>query len=357
VTEPRSALVELTLARFRMFFREPSAVFWTFGFPVLLSIALGAAFRNRPPEAVRVAIEAGPGADRILTALSAPLEGSADDTRSPGSEVKATIEDTPLAHRDLRTGKVVLVIVPGEPRAYRYDETRPEARLARAMVDDRLQRAEGRKDPTRAVDERVTERGTRYIDFLIPGLIGLNLMSSSMWGIGYLIVDMRTRKLIKRMLATPMRRGDFLLSFVLMRALFVLFEVPILLAFGWIAFGVRVTGSPFLILALSVLGALTFAGLGLLVASRAQNTQTVGGLMNLVMMPMFIGSGVFFSASKFPDSVQPFVHALPLTILNDSLRAVVNEGATLPEIGRPMAILALWGLVSFAAALRLFRWI
>ena len=150
------------------------------------------------------------------------------------------------ARPQLRAGKVALVVVPGEPRTYRYDETRPEARLARLLVDDRLQRAEGRADPTRVADEHVTEPGARYIDFLVPGLVGLTLMSSSMWGIGYVIVEMRTKKLVKRMLATPMRRGDFLLSFVVMRALFVLVEVPVLFAFGWIAFGVRVTGSPVL---------------------------------------------------------------------------------------------------------------
>jgi ABC-2 type transport system permease protein len=343
-TKWRSAILELTLTRFRMFFREPSAVFWTFGFPVLLSVALGAAFRNRPPEPAHVAIQAGPGAERTLAELTS-------------NEVKAVVEPAEAARDDLRAGRVVLIVVPGEPRTYRYDDTRPEARLARATVDDRLQRAAGRVDPTRSVDERVTEPGRRYIDFLIPGLIGLNLMSSSMWGIGYLIVDMRTRKLIRRMLATPMRRGDFLLSFVLMRALFVLLEVPVLLAFGWLVFGVRVTGSPVLILALSVLGALTFAGLGLLVASRAQNTQTVGGLMNLVMMPMFIGSGVFFSASNFPDRVQPVLRALPLTVLNDALRAVVNQGATLTQVATPMLVLGIWAAVSFAAALKLFRWL
>ncbi len=345
MTEPRAAIVELTLTRFRMFFREPSAVFWTFGFPVLLSIALGAAFRNRPPEAVPVVIEAGPGAERILAELGANRD-----------QVKATIEDAETSRKDLRIGKALLLIVPGETRTYRYDDTRPQARLARAVVDDRLQRAEGRVDPTPSADEHVTELGTRYIDFLIPGLIGLNLMSSSMWGIGYLIVDMRTRKLMTRMLATPMRRSDFLLSFVLMRSLFVLLEVPVLLVFGRVAFGVRVAGSPPLVLALSVVGALTFAGLGLLVASRARNTQTVGGLMNLVMMPMFVGSGVFFSSANFPHSVQPALRALPLTVLNDALRAVVNEGQTLGEIGRPLAVLAAWAIVSFVAALKLFRW-
>jgi ABC-type multidrug transport system permease subunit len=228
--------------------------------------------------------------------------------------------------------------------------------MARALVDDLLQRAEGRVDPTPVRDQRVTEPGARYIDFLIPGLVGLNLMSSSMWGIGYLIVEMRTKKLIKRFVATPMRRGDFLISFVVMRAVFILVEVPVLFAFGWVAFGVRVEGSLALLMALSLLGSLAFAGIGLLVASRARNTQTVGGLMNLVMMPMFIGSGVFFSTSNFPDAMQPFLRALPLTALNDALRAVTNEGAGLRQLGLGMVVLAGWALASFAAALRMFRW-
>jgi ABC-type multidrug transport system permease subunit len=340
----RSALAELTLARFRLFFREPSAMFWTFGFPVVLAVALGVAFRNRPPEAVHVAVEAGPGAEKTLAALAS-------------SDVKATVEDAATARADLRVGKVSVVVVPGDPRTYRYDETRPEARLARLLVDDRLQRAEGRGDPTHVSDEHVTEPGARYIDFLVPGLLGMTLMSSSMWGIGYVIVELRTKKLVKRMLATPMRKGDFLLSFVVMRALFVLIEVPVLVAFGWVAFGVRVVGSVLLVLAVSLLGALAFAGLGLLVASRAQNTQTVGGLMNLVMMPMFVGSGVFFSSANFPEAVQPVLRALPLTALNDALRAVINEGASAGAIARPMLVLALCGVLSFGAALKVFRWL
>jgi ABC-type multidrug transport system permease subunit len=342
-TRPRSALLELTLARFRLFFREPSALFWTFGFPVILSVALGIAFRNRPPEPVLVDVEDGPQAEATRTALSAP-------------NVHATVRSPDQAGGELRAGKVPLVVVPGDPVTYRYDDTRPEARLARAAVDDLLQRAAGRRDPLVVSDHRVTDPGARYIDFLIPGLVGLNLMQSSMWGIGYLIVEMRTKKLVKRLLATPMRRADFLLSFVIMRAVFVLVEVPILFAFGWLAFGVRIAGSWWLVLGLSLLGALSFAGLGLLVASRAQNTQTVGGLMNLVMMPMFIGSGVFFATSHFPDAMQPFLRALPLTAVNDALRGVANQAAGARDVIGEMAVLTGWGTVSFAAALKMFRW-
>jgi ABC-2 type transport system permease protein len=347
VTERRSALAELTLVRFRLFFREPSAVFWTFGFPVILSVTLGIAFRNRPPEPLHVAVAA-------VDADPSRARSTLDALDSP--QIKATLRDPATAREELRTGKVVLVVVPGDPVTYRYDETRPEGRLARAAVDDRLQRAAGRHDAVAVADEHVTERGARYIDFLIPGLVGLNLMQSSMWGIGYLIVEMRTKKLVKRLLATPMRRTDFLLSFVLMRALFVLVEVPVLFAFGWLVFGVHIAGSMLLLFGLSLLGALTFAGIGLLVASRAQNTQTVGGLMNLVMMPMFIGSGVFFATTNFPDAMQPYLRALPLTAMNDSLRAVANQGAGFADVSRAIAVLAAWGLLSFAAALKLFRW-
>jgi ABC-type multidrug transport system permease subunit len=338
-------LWELTLTRWRSFFREPSAVFWTFGFPLILAIALGVAFRNRPPEPVSLAVESGDAdAPRIFAALQ----------KSP--DVRAWLLDHDAAAQALRTGKVSVVIVPGTPRTYRWDPTRPESRLARGVADDLLQRAEGRADPTPIADSRVTEPGSRYIDFLIPGMLGMGLMQSGLWGIGFVIVEMRTRKLIKRMMATPMRRSHFLMAFVFMRALFLVVELPILIGFGVGVFGVPLRGSLLLVLALSVLGSLTFAGMGLLVASRAQNTQTVGGLINLVSMPMFILSGVFFSSARFPDVMQPVIRLLPLTALNDALRAVMLDGAGVHSLFKPTFILLAWGLASFAVALRLFRW-
>lgn len=340
----RSPLVQLTLARIRGFFREPSAVFWTFAFPVLLTIALGIAFRSRPPEPVRTAVEAGPAAEAARAALSA------------GRGVEAQVLPPDAAQVALRTGRVSIVVVPGDPPTYRYDPTRPESRLARAVADDLLQRAAGRADPLAPRDELVAEPGTRYVDFLVPGLVGMNIMSAGMWGIGWVIVEDRQKKLLRRMVATPMRRSDYLLAFVLVRLLFLVLEVPVLVGFGTLAFGVPLRGSLLALGAVAVLGALAFAGLGLLVASRAKNTQTASGLMNLVMMPMFVLSGVFFSADNFPAFVQPAVRALPLTALNDGLRAVMNEGAGLAALLPQAALLAAVALVSFAAALRLFRW-
>jgi ABC-2 type transport system permease protein len=344
----RSPLWQLTLARLRGFFREPSTVFWSFGFPVLLTVALGVAFRSRPPEPVRVGVEAG-----------APGAQAAEDVRA-ALAARPDVAVRVLAPADarvaLRTGRVALVVVPGDPPTYRLDPTRPESRLARAVADDLLQRAAGRHDALGPREEPVTEPGARYVDFLVPGLLGMNLMSSGMWGIGWVIVELRSKKLLKRMVATPMRRGDFLLSFVAMRLFFLVIEVPIFLAFAVLAFGVPVRGPAVALIAMAALGALAFSGLGLLVACRASNTQTVSGLINLVMMPMFVLSGVFFSAENFPEAMQPAIRALPLTALNDGLRAVMNEGAGLLAVAPQAALLGGVAAVSFALALRFFRW-
>jgi ABC-type multidrug transport system permease subunit len=260
------------------------------------------------------------------------------------------------AQKALRAGKVSLVVGAGPQRTYEFDPTRPESRIARALVDDALQRAEGRTDATPVKDQLVTEPGSRYIDFLIPGLLGFNLMSSGLWGVGFVLVEMRVGKLIKRMTATPMSRAHFLLSFVIVRGLFLLGELPLLLSFAHWVFQVPIRGSIFLIVALSILGSLVFAGMGLLVGSRAQNTQTVAGLVNLVSLPMGICSGVFFSAGRFPEVFQPLIKALPLTALIEGVREVMLEGAGPAAVARQVMILLIWGAVSFAVALRVFRW-
>ena len=337
-------LVQLSLARMREFYREPEAIFWVFGFPIVLAFALGIAFRNRGPGELRVAVLRGAGDSVVVAAVG----------RAPG--LSPVVLDSTEARLQLRTGRVALLVVPGEPVVYRFDSTRTESRLARLEVDDALQRARGRTDVARVTDERVTEPGSRYIDFLIPGLLGMNLMGSGLWGVGFSVVQARTKKLLKRFMATPMRRSDYLLAFILSRLVFLFVEVAALVGFGWVMFRVGVRGSIGAVAAITVLGSLSFAGLGMLVASRARTIEAVSGLMNLVMLPMWILSGTFFSYARFPDAMQPFVKALPLTALNDALRAVMIDGSSLAHLGAPLAIVSVWGLVSFLVALRIFRW-
>ncbi|HEV8265556.1 MAG TPA: ABC transporter permease [Gemmatimonadales bacterium] len=337
-------LFQLTLARMREFYREPEAIFWVFGFPIVLAFALGLAFRNAGPGKLKVGVAAGPGD----TAVAAALDSS--------PRLDATVLDGSAARLQLRTGRIALLIVPGAPLVYRYDSTRTESRLARLEVDDVLQRARGRADPAPVRDDRVVEPGSRYIDFLIPGLLGMNLLGSGIWGVGFSVAQARQKKLLKRFMATPMRRSHYLLGFILSRLVFLFVEVAALVGFGWVMFDVGVRGSFATLAGTAVFGALSFSGLGLLVASRARTIEGVSGLMNLVMLPMWILSGTFFSYARFPDAMIPFVKALPLTALNDALRAVMIDGSGVAGIGAPLAIVGAWGVVSFAVALKIFRW-
>lgn len=341
---PRSPLVELTLARVREFLREPEALFWVFAFPILLALALGLAFRGKGPEKVPVGVLQGPHAAETAAALG----------RSPALSVR--IYDGRAGRDALRTGKVSLLVEEAGGLVYRLDPTRPDARAARLEVDDAIQRAAGRRDPLLPREALVTDPGSRYIDFLVPGLLGLNLMGTGMWGVGFSIVNARTKKLLKRLAATPMRRSEYLLSQMLARLVFLVFEVALLVGFGWIAFGVEVRGSIAALAVVSLAGAASFAGLGLLVSSRARTVEGVSGLMNLVMLPMWLLSGTFFSWERFPAASHPFIRALPLTALNDALRAVMTEGQPLSSLGTELLVLVLAGTVSFVVAVRVFRW-
>ncbi|MGH7608147.1 MAG: ABC transporter permease [Gemmatimonadales bacterium] len=343
-------MFQLALARMREFYREPEAVFWVFGFPLVLAFALGLAFRNTGPGELQVGVAAAGAAEDwgADSALAAALDSS--------PRLAASVLDSGQARLRLRTGRIALLVLPGDPLTYRYDSTRTESRLARLEVDDVVQRARGRTDAAAVRDERVVTPGSRYIDFLIPGLLGMNLLGSGVWGVGFSVVQARQKKLLKRFMATPMRRGHYLLSFILSRLLFLILEVAALVGFGWLIFGVGVRGSFATLAGITILGAFAFAGLGLLVASRARTIEGVSGLMNLVMLPMWILSGTFFSYSRFPDAMIPFVKALPLTALNDALRAVMIDGAGAASVATPVAIVVGWGAASFLVALQIFRW-
>jgi ABC-type multidrug transport system permease subunit len=262
----------------------------------------------------------------------------------------------------LRTGKTELIVFARtqdgtEVYEYQYDPTRPGSVLARNLVNDVLQRAAGREDVISTKDSEYKELGGRYIDFLVPGLIGMSLMGGGIWAVGFAIVDMRIRKLLKRFLATPMKRSHFLMGLMLSRMLFMIPEIAILLVFSHFVFDVTCQGSYLLLTGLIILGAIEFSGIGLLVASRAKTMEAASGLMNLIMVPMWIGSGIFFSAERFPEFLQPAIALLPLTPLISALRKVMLEGAGLVQMGPEFAVIIGWSVVTYLVALRIFRWV
>jgi len=337
-------LIELSLARLREFAREPEAVFWAFIFPMLMSVTMALAFPGGGGKPALVGIEPGPRAAAVRETLAHAPGVAVRDIR-PGDQARA-----------LREGEVHLLVVPTEPPAYRFDPSRDESRVARLMVDDALKRAAGRGDPWSAREEPLQVAGSRYVDWLIPGIVGLTIMGTSMWGIGFAIVQARMRKLLKRLVASPMRKSEYLLAQVAWRMVLLPPEAGVPLVFGVFVLGMPVRGSLLSLSVVCLAGALAFGSLGLLLASRARTFEAISGLMNLSMVPMWILSGVFFSSSNFPQAMQPAIQALPLTALNNALRSIVLEGEPLGSVVRELAVLGAWGVGGFALALRLFRW-
>jgi ABC-2 type transport system permease protein len=340
----RSAFTELTLARVRELVREPEAIFWVFVFPIILAAILGLAFREGSSETFAVAVVAGPHAETRRAALAQ------DSALQPRVVAEAD------AQRALARGHVALVVSADDPPTYQYDPTRPESRAARLSVDAALQRAAGRQDVFTAARSEVSEPGARYVDFLVPGLLGMNLMGTGMWGLGFSLVVARNGNLLKRLIAAPVRRSQLLGAQLASRLLFLIPEAGALLLFAYFVLDVPMRGSVLLLTLVSLVGALAFAGLGLLTAARPRTIEGVSGLMNLVMVPMWIFSGIFFSTERFPASMQLFVQALPLTALIDALRAVMLDGSGVAAIAHELLILTGWGVVSFALALKVFRW-
>jgi ABC-2 type transport system permease protein len=349
-------LVELTIARIKETIREPEALFWVFVFPILLAVGLGIAFREKPVDTVRIAIENSSAAEKLTRLLS---------TRR---NIEPVTLDAKTAFEQLRKGKVDLVIgvdndiktqgvneLPGK-LVFTYDETRSSSEIARLTTQDTIERGLGRKDLISIRDNKVVTPGARYIDFLIPGLIGMNLMGSGMWAVGFGVVYARTRRLLKRLAATPMRRSDYLTGFMLSRMIFLVPEVAMLVVLGWIMFKVQVYGSIIDLTVVSVLGSFTFASMGLLVAARAKTIEAASGWMNFIMMPMYILSGSFFSYERFPAFSLPLIRALPLTALNDALRAVMNDGRPLYSLWLELTVMAVWLILSFVVSLKIFKW-
>jgi ABC-type multidrug transport system permease subunit len=342
-------LVELIKTRLREFLREKGVLFWVFGFPLLMAMGLGVAFRAKAPDKPRVVLVRD-GATALATKV----------LRS--NDLLVTVAPRDEARRALVTAKADLLVELGtNPNGtpvvhYTYDPKQEKSVWARTVTDGVVERALGRVDVTLPVEHHVTEQGSRYIDFLLPGLIGMNLMGTSMWGVGYNLVVARKRKLLRRYAVTPMSRAQFLLSYFLSRSIFLLLELTILVCFGWLVFDTVIKGHFLFLVAMAFLGAASFAGISLLIGARVENTESANGWMNLIQLPMWVLSGTFFSYERFPEWLHFPIRCLPLTALSDALRRIYNQGANPSQLGMEITVLVLWGLAGYLVALRHFRW-
>lgn len=327
--------------------REPEVLFWVFVFPVILALGLGVAFADPGTGELRVVVERGSTVEAHVEALASREEFAVE------------VMDVREAEDALRRGEAILTLGDSDEDdgvLVRFDPTRPEARTARRLVDAALQEAAGAPRPVSIRAREVRQRGHRYIDWLIPGLIGLNLMSTGLWSVAFYVTQSRQNRQLRRLVATPMPRSHFLLAQVLARFAFLVAEIPVLVVFAWLVFDVQVEGSLTALAVISVLGAACFTGFGLLAATRARTTEGVSGIINVIIMPMVVLSGVFFSPARFPDELQPVIGILPLTAVNDALRAVYNDGLGLASTSGELLLIAAWTAATFLVALLLFRW-
>jgi ABC-2 type transport system permease protein len=341
------SLYQLILVHFKTFFREPAILFWAIMFPILMAWVLGIAFSNKG-ETMRTVYVTGSGQPEVITGVK--VFGA-----ETGNPFRITFRNTSEqeAVSAIKRGIIALYVeVKGKTLVYHFDPHNPDAQLVHLMLEREISglRREGSSiDPLQA-------QGTRYIDFLIPGLIALGIMNSCLWGIGWSLIETRMKKLMRRMVATPMKRSVFLSSHIVTRIILGGVETILLFLFAWLYFGTTITGSVPAFITLFIAGVLAFAGIAILAASRTDKTEIGNGLINAVTLTMTILSGIFFNYHNFPDWAVPVIQALPLTILADGVRAIFIEAAGFREVMVPIIILTVTGLITFGVGLRIFKW-
>ncbi len=370
-------LWQLISALFREIIREPGVLFWGILFPILMSLGLGLAFTKKSDVIRKVAIidlaeKTDSGSDKTSFAGFLQKNCERNSRREPDTwQWKYTIKDEKLGNsiflfysmrydeaiRFLKRGTInVLLFEKKDSLEYHFDPMNPDAQLTYLKLSAIAGKGEINPITNNAAIKPLTVTGTRYIDFLVPGLISMGVMMSSMWGISYGIIEKRSKKLLRRLVATPMKKSHFLIALITVRVVMNFIESLVLFLFALIAFKMTIQGSiPALILTF-LAGNIAFAGIAVFVSSHTSNTEVGNGLINFVVFPMMVLSGIFFSYQNFPDWSLPVIKNLPLTMLTDGIRSIFNEGAGFHEVTFPIMILLAVGTLFFSAGLKIFKW-
>jgi len=365
----------LTIASFREIIREPGVLFWGVLFPILMSLGLGLAFTKKTEITRKVAVINPCGQiSEDSSSLCYFLENICEKN-TPGDKAdyiwKFTIADEKLGNSiflfyemvwdeamvQLKRGTVNCILTNGENGpVFHFDPMNSDAELTYLKLNSIIGKGEIMPAIGNAEIRPLTITGTRYIDFLLPGLITLGVMMSTMWGISYGIIEKRSKKLLRRLVATPMKKSHFLIAQITVRLTMNFIEAAILLLFAVITFNVSVQGSISAFILMFLAGNIAFSGIAVFVSSHTSNTEVGNGLINFVVTPMMVLSGIFFSYHNFPEWSIPVIQKLPLTMLTDGIRSIFNEGAGYQEVALPILILIATGVVFFTAGLKIFKW-
>ncbi|MEI7896247.1 MAG: ABC transporter permease [bacterium] len=369
---------QLIMANVRELIREPGVLFWGIVFPILMSLGLGVAFTKKKDISTEVAVIGrnhlmNSSSDTASVLLSFLLTNKAIPGQDKNGVLtrKVTIPDDKLGNTtfifkslswkdamvSLKRGNLNIVLDEKNGRVqYHFDPMNPDAQLTYLKLSKLLNTAGPVAKKPETEISLLTVSGTRYIDFLVPGLIAMGVMMSCMWGVSYAIIERRSKKLLRRMVATPMKRSNFLMALITVRVVMNFVEAGLLFLAAWLAFNITIQGNVAALFALFVAGNFAFAGIAIFISSHTAKTEIGNGLINALSMPMMVLSGVFFSYHNFPEWSIPVIQKFPLTMMADGIRSIMIEGAGFSETAMPMIVLALTGLVFFVAGMKIFRW-
>ncbi len=368
-------LWQLTLALFREIIREPGVLFWGILFPILMSLGLGLAFTKKADVVRKVAVSRFSDISypetseiyRFLELRCTKHQPEAEDEIWWEYEIKDDKLGNTLflfyemdwneAMVMLKRGTVNLILKSNNGKTeYHFDPVNSDAELTYLKLRNIIGSGEILSVGNNSEIQPMTITGTRYIDFLVPGLITMGVMMSSMWGISYGIIEKRSKKLLRRLVATPMKKSHFLIALITVRITMNFIEALVLILFALITFNMTIQGSISALILIFIAGNIAFAGIAVFASSHTSNTEVGNGLINAVVMPMMILSGIFFSYHNFPDWSVKIIQMLPLTMLTDGIRSIFNEGAGYNEVAIPVLVLSATGIIFFSAGLRIFKW-
>jgi ABC-2 type transport system permease protein len=361
-------LFRLIAAQFLEIIREPAVLFWGIVFPILMAWGLGIAFTQKNDITRKIAIVRYVGAEHGKSKLFCFLETNASKKdgqytiglKNPKlGNIRLVFVETVWkdAYTMLKKGKINLILEDNiNSIQYHFDPASADAQMLYQQLNSMMTNGTDFYSANQTEIKPLTISGTRYIDFLIPGLLAMGVMMSATWGISYTMIERRSKKLLRRMVATPMKKSNFLIALVSVRFMMNVLEGLILFLFAWLVFGIHMQGSFSALLGVFIAGNIAFAGIAILVSSHTASPEVGNGIINALVTPMMVLSGVFFSYHNFPDWSQPVIENLPLTMLADSMRSIFNEGAGWAQVYYQIAVLSVTGLVCFVVGLKIFKW-
>lgn len=345
-------LLILTSVELKEYIREPGIIFWAILFPILLALGLGMAFSGSGSQDRTVALLCEKNCEQAFSKLGDQLKVGNDKTGYTNFDFKKTTWDEAVLM--LKQGKTGLVIEENDlgEYIYHFDPANTDARLSYMQLSDHFKKVNSNEEEISVLKQK----GTRYVDFLVPGLMAIGIMMSCMWGISYSNVDKRNKKLLRRMIATPMKKSSYVAAQLIGRIIMSAVEASLLFLVTHWVFNITITGSIIALILMFIAGNVLFAGLAWLLASRTSKTQIANGLINLVIMPMMILSGIYFSYHNFPDFMIDIIQWLPLTILADGIRSIFIEGAGISQVINGVLILTLTGVILLSIGIRVYKW-